>query len=175
MSPTTSQPVIVNRLDGSTITFPKLTPSDRIAFRTAFRNWRKGDLYENLARAGITGAEMLKQLNDFDARQLGETSAVRWLNMAEGQWVALRMAVSKLLPRDGATDEVYGNRIDEHLNGLELDDDEMFIAAAGVMNVPIVRGDDKPDPPEGAAVTGSDGGTPTPSGSPDTSTSPPTP
>lgn len=141
MSPNTSQPFTLNRPDGSAIEFPLLTPSDRIAFRNEFRLWRKMQIIANLRLIGANGADVLKALNDFDARRLPERDVERWVDEPEGQAAAILLSM----------EHVKANATDNDVDALGLTDRERHEVAAGVMGFKLVPvtdddGEKKPDP-----------------------------
>lgn len=156
-----SQPVTLNRADGSTVTLKRCSPADRLQFRQAFRFYRKMLLNESLSLRGINGKEAVEHLTKFDARRLYESDVDQWVLEPEGQNEALLLSLRKDNP--GATAE--------DVFALGLTDDEKFVAAAGVLNIPLKAATEgegskdsppqSPPPPSGGTDSGE--GTPTPS------------
>jgi hypothetical protein len=162
-----STPVTLNRADGSSLTFKRCSPADRIAYRRVFRLYRKHWLAESLRVLGIAGDAAVAHLNRLDAAPLKESHLVNLLNEPEGQHEAILLSLRADKP-DATIDDVYA---------LNLNDDESLTVAAGVMNVPLVpvKGGADPlpeSPPPRGGGTGTGSPTPTPSG---TSAESPTP
>lgn len=160
---TTSQPVILNRPDGSVIEFTRLSPSYRIRFRNAFRFARKVALYETLRLTGASTEETRKALNEFDARRLNERDVERWVDDPEGQREAVLLSLAMKSPALLDAEDKYAP-----VDAAGLDDREMHEVAAGVMGlrlVPVDDGEKKPDPttdvtaPTGDATPFSSAGT----------------
>jgi hypothetical protein len=145
---TTSQPFTLNRGDGTVRTFKKLTASQRIEFRNAFRLFRKRGMYTNLLIAGVAPAEAVKVLNEFDNRRLPENDVTRWVDDAEGQQEAILLSLQRDKPEASDAD----------VDALDLTDAERHSVAAGVLGIELVwikDGEEKPDPTTaGTAPTG---------------------
>jgi hypothetical protein len=155
---TLSQPVLVNRSDGSELVFKRLAPSDRIKFRNAFALSRKIRLRENLLVVGIAGDAALKHLNEFDARPVEDEAAVEWVNDKEGRFEAVLLSLRKDKP-DAKREDV---------DALNLNDGDMLTVAAGVLNLVLVPKSDRkegqsPLPPGAAGPTDSGAATRQPS------------
>jgi hypothetical protein len=155
-----SQPVTLNRASGETLTFPRCSPADRIAFRAIFRQYRKVWLRESLQVLGITGAAAVDHFNALDRARLYESDVVRWLNEPEGQ----REAVLLSLRKDKAAATM------DDVDAFALDDDELLTVAAGVFNIPLAAPKDDTRPPQGGTAVGDATATPS-----DASAATPTP
>jgi hypothetical protein len=136
-----SQPIVLNRADGSELRFPHCTPLDRRTFRAIFRNYRKMLLRENLRLVGVNGEAGLRWLNEFDNRHLDEGDVIEWLNDPDGQDQAILLSRQHDDPK-AEVDWVYS---------LNLTAQESLTVAAGVMNIPLVTGQKKSKP---GGVTG---------------------
>lgn len=177
-----SKPVVLNRPDGSSLTFRVLSPVQREQYRKAFRTARKAGRAVSLGILGITGKDAIPYMDEIDARKVRESHLIEWLNHDEGQHHAILLSMRADNPK-AELDDVYA---------LALDPDERLTVAAGVMLVPLVPvmegaagGDPLPasGPANGGTATGGErptssgdsADTPTPSASPVTSSTPTSP
>ncbi len=151
MDANTSQPFILNRGDGSAVSFTILSPSSRIKFRDEFRLSRKLAKVVNLQLTGAASAEIRKELDEFDAKRLPESDVEQWVNHREGQHHAALLSLK----------QANDNASEAELDTLDLDDGEYLQVAAGVMRlrlVPLNEGEaDKSNPTTAeTAPTGDD-------------------
>ena len=139
-----SAPVILNRADGSVLTFKKCTPRERLAFRAILRQYRKAWLRQSLDIEGIAGETRIAYYNALDSRRLYESDAIRFLNEMEGQYEVILLSLQLDKP-DAAMEDVYA---------FNLSDEEALTLAAGVLNIPLVGkgGQQQPSPPSGTAT-----------------------
>lgn len=148
MNANTSQPFILNRPDGTAVEFPILSPSDRIAFRNAFRLFRKRQKGINLKLTGATDKEVRDELDAFDARRLPERDVEDWIFDPEGQREAVLLSLRRSNPQAGESE----------VDALDLGEFDGLTVAAAVMRiklVPVQEGEKKPDPTtSGTAPTG---------------------
>lgn len=161
-----STPIVLNRVDGTSITFKRCSPADRIRLRAIFRTYRKAWFVESLSMLGIRGRDALPDLNALDGRRIRESHVIEWLNDPEGQNEAILLS----LRIDNPAAEM------DAVHALDLNDDERLTVGAGVMNVPVgparedaAGGTPLPEPP---ASGGTEIGAATPAASPDTAESP---
>lgn len=137
---TTSQPFTLNRADGKTITFPILTPSDRVKYRNEFRLARKTARLINLRLTGASSEEIRKDLNEFDTIRLAERDVEEWVLDPQGQQEALILSMQHDHP----------NADEKFVDALGLTADETQDAAAAVLGIKLVYKpsdeEKKPDP-----------------------------
>ena len=138
-----SQPVTLNRADGTALTFRILSPAQRMQYRAVFRTYRKMWLIETLRLLGIEGRDAIPHCNELDGRRVRESHIVAWLNEPEGLNEAILLSLRSANPA-ATMDDVYA---------LGLDDDERLTVGAGVMMLRVTGG-----PAKGG--TAAEGGTP---------------
>jgi len=147
---------ILNRAEGSPIQFAKLTPRGVIRFREIFREYRKQQLFQTLAMAGVTGMDAVKVLNDFDAKVLPHGAAIEWVNDPQGQAEVIGISLSIEHPGEDAA------AIARRFDGLNLSIEELIVVACGVLNLrlePVPKEGGESDPTTAASGQTETGGT----------------
>jgi hypothetical protein len=153
-----STPFVLNRPDGTSRTFKKCTPEDRITFRGTFRYYRKLWRAETLQVLGITGDKAIEELNKLDRARLMESEVIQWVLEPEGQNAAILLSLQKDNPKATMAD-VYA---------LDLDDYERQQVAIAVFNLVVeTKGEKKQDGgPDRPLPDGTEIGAATPASSP---------
>lgn len=153
-----SQPVVIERPDGKTLSFKRCSPADRLAFRSIFRMYRRIGFKACLDLEGVPPKDRAPYYAFFEGRRLYESDVIAWLNEPEGQHEAILLSLRTALPEKERERLTLAD-----VHALDLDRDELLTVAAGVMNVPLSNGKgegQKPNPLAGGIVSG--GETPAP-------------
>jgi hypothetical protein len=153
-----STPFVLNRPNGTSRTFKKCTPEDRITFRGTFRYYRKIWLADSLKALGINGDEAVERMNKLDRTRLLEWDVVQWVLEPEGQNTAILLSLQKDNPKAEMSD-VYA---------LDLDDYERQQVAIAVFDLVVeTKGEKKQDGgPDRPLPDGTEIGAATPASSP---------
>lgn len=142
MNPTQlSEPVRLNREGGDALEFARLSPTQVLKLRDRFRLVRKAQLLESITLSGITGAESVKILNQFDARRIPQSAVIEWVNTMEGQYEAILLSLQQ---KPGISEDQAA----EQFAAMNMGEDDMLTVAAGVLNLELTV-----NPPAGAGST----------------------
>lgn len=163
-----SEPVVVVKGDGTLVKLRRITPTDRITYRWVFRTYRAVVLKHFME---VTGYDPLPALKELAAQRLKDSDVDKWVFELEGQREAVLLSL-----RSGKPEAEQKSITLADVDALGFDDNQLFYAAVGVMNLKLAEKTGGPgDPlPKGAATT-TGTGSPTPPTSPDICESPATP
>ena len=163
-----SDPVVLNRADGTRREFKRCAPEDRLLFRAIFKEYRRVGLKSCLDIEGVPLKDRVPFYTALENNRFFESDAVQWLNEMEGQHEAILLSLRR--------ENTAATMQDVH--ALNLDKDELLFVAAGVLNVPLVSekngGQDRPlsgTATGGATEISSDASAATPNPSPSPLTS----
>jgi hypothetical protein len=103
--------VVVQRVDGTTVALPLLSPSNFVALADRIKARKKATLEHNLAVAGITGDAAFTKLEAFDAQEVNRADVLQYILTDDGQVQAIAGAMRRLDP----------TATEAHVDGLVFD------------------------------------------------------
>lgn len=158
-----SQLVTVNTSAGER-QFKRLSPADWVSLANIFKRQRKSALRVELATGGADPDEARRQLDAMDRRPVKYRDVEQYVNTLEGQYMALRLAVSRD-PAVGSDEDA----IEAAIADLAPDPGDWNRIVADLLNLQLVV-EELPDPPAGVGAVAP----PQPETTAPTGTEPPT-
>lgn len=141
---------ILNLDDGSEIRLALIAPADWIQYADRFRTERKVAHALTLHLSGVEGADLRRELEEFDARPLAQWHVQQWVLCLEGAAEMLALSIRRgwELWRNGACERSQPPDMTAGIDQIpaEITVDRYEAAAAGVAQLKLVP---KDQPAEG--------------------------